>query len=399
MAKKIHNIEGIEFGTASSNTRYGSRDDSLIVKLPPKSKLSGKFTSNKLRAAPVQLAIQNLLNLSKENKILLINAGNANAATGPNGLKDVKSYCSQIAKDSLIKKENIIPFSTGVIGEPLPVKSYLNAFRSAMIATEEKNWKKAASAILTTDTKPKIVSKELKVGKTAYYVTGFAKGSGMIRPDFATLLSFVFIDADISQSTLNKINQDALSESFETITVDGDTSPNDSSLLATNGNLNKKILKGSSAESRLAKIISEVFKELSELLVEDAEGATKKITVEVSQAKNLAQAKSVAFTVAESPLVKTAMFGSDANWGRILSAVGRDKSVADIDKVEIKLNNQPLVRRGFIDSRYSEKLASKEMKKKDININISLGLGKKKFKALTSDLSEDYVLINSDYRS
>lgn len=399
MAKKIHNIEGIEFGTASSNTRYGSRDDSLIVKLPPKSKLSGKFTSNKLRAAPVQLAIQNLLSLSKENKILLINAGNANAATGPNGLKDVKSYCSQIAKDSLIKKENIIPFSTGVIGEPLPVKSYLNAFRSAMIATEEKNWKKAASAILTTDTKPKIVSKELKVGKTAYYVTGFAKGSGMIRPDFATLLSFVFIDADINQSTLNKIHQDALSESFETITVDGDTSPNDSSLLATNGNLNKKILKGSSAESKLAKIISEVFKELSELLVEDAEGATKKITVEVSQAKNLAQAKSVAFTVAESPLVKTAMFGSDANWGRILSAVGRDKSVADIDKVEIKLNNQPLVRRGFIDSRYSEKLASKEMKKKDININISLGLGKKKFKALTSDLSEDYVLINSDYRS
>ena len=399
MAKKIHNIEGIEFGSASSNTRYGSRDDSLIVKLPPKSKLSGKFTSNKLRAAPVQLAIQNLLSLSKENKILLINAGNANAATGPNGLKDVKSYCSQIAKDSLIKKENIIPFSTGVIGEPLPVKSYLNAFRSAMIATEEKNWKKAASAILTTDTKPKIVSKELKVGKTAYYVTGFAKGSGMIRPDFATLLSFVFIDADISQSTLNKIHQDALSESFETITVDGDTSPNDSSLLATNGNLNKKILKGSSAESKLAKIISEVFKELSELLVEDAEGATKKITVEVSQAKNLAQAKSVAFTVAESPLVKTAMFGSDANWGRILSAVGRDKSVADIDKVEIKLNNQPLVRRGFIDSRYSEKLASKEMKKKDININISLGLGKKKFKALTSDLSEDYVLINSDYRS
>ena len=399
MAKKIHNIEGIEFGTASSNTRYGSRDDSLIVKLPPKSKLSGKFTSNKLRAAPVQLAIQNLLSLCKENKILLINAGNANAATGPNGLKDVKSYCSQIAKDSLIKKENIIPFSTGVIGEPLPVKSYLNAFRSAMIATEEKKWKKAASAILTTDTKPKIVSKELKIGKTAYYVTGFAKGSGMIRPDFATLLSFVFIDADISQSTLNKIHQDALSESFETITVDGDTSPNDSSLLATNGNLNKKILKGSSAESKLAKIISEVFKELSELLVEDAEGATKKITVEVSQAKNLAQAKSVAFTVAESPLVKTAMFGSDANWGRILSAVGRDKSVADIDKVEIKLNNQPLVRRGFIDSRYSEKLASKEMKKKDININISLGLGKKKFKALTSDLSEDYVLINSDYRS
>ena len=399
MPKKIHKIPGVEFGTASSNTRYGSRDDSLVVKLPKEAKLSGKFTSNKLRAAPVKLAIKNLLKLSKENKILLINAGNANAATGPNGLKDVQSYCDQIAKESFIKKENIIPFSTGVIGEPLPVRNYLNAFRSAMAVTHSKSWKKAASAILTTDTKPKIVSKELKVGKTSYYVTGFAKGSGMIRPDFATLLSFVFIDADISQSSLNKIHKDALIESFETITVDGDTSPNDSSLLATNGNPNKKINKGSSTEKRLSKIITEVFKELSEFLIEDAEGASKKITVQINQAKNLAQAKSVAFTVAESPLVKTAMFGSDANWGRILSAVGRDKLITEIDKVAIKLNNQPLVRNGFIDPRYSEKLASREMKKKDININISLGLGKRTFKVMTSDLSEDYVLINSDYRS
>ena len=170
-------------------------------------------------------------------------------------------------------------------------------------------------------------------------------------------------------------------------------------MLATNGNPNKKINKGSSTEKRLSKIITEVFKELSEFLIEDAEGASKKITVQINQAKNLAQAKSVAFTVAESPLVKTAMFGSDANWGRILSAVGRDKLITEIDKVAIKLNNQPLVRNGFIDPRYSEKLASKEMKKKDININISLGLGKRTFKVMTSDLSEDYVLINSDYRS
>ena len=399
MPKKIHNIDGIEFGTASSNTRYGPRDDSLVVKLPSASKLSGKFTSNKLRAAPVSLAINNLSLTSKKNKILLINAGNANAATGPNGLKDAQSYCSAIAKNVGVNKENVIPFSTGVIGQSLPVKNYLEAFESALNKIDSRNWKQAASAILTTDTKPKIVSKEVKVGNTSYYVTGFAKGSGMIRPDFATLLSFVFIDANLSQSSLNKIHSTALSESFETITVDGDTSPNDSSLLATNGNSTKNIKKGSAAEKKVSKIIIEIFKELSELLIEDAEGITKKVIIHVTQAKDLEQAKSVAFTIAESPLVKTAMFGSDANWGRILSAIGRDKTVINIDKVKIQLNKEPLVKNGFIDPKYSERLASKAMKKKEINIEVSLGAGKAAFRAMTSDLSEDYVLINSDYRS
>ena len=399
MPKKIHNIDGIEFGTASSNTRYGPRDDSLVVKLPAKSKLSGKFTSNKLRAAPVSLAINNLSLTSKKNKILLINAGNANAATGPNGLKDAQSYCSAIAKNVGVNKENVIPFSTGVIGQSLPVKNYLEAFEFALNKIDSRNWKQAASAILTTDTKPKIVSKEVKVGNTSYYVTGFAKGSGMIRPDFATLLSFVFIDANLSQSSLNKIHSTALSESFETITVDGDTSPNDSSLLATNGNSTKNIKKGSAAEKKVSKIIIEIFKELSELLIEDAEGITKKVIIHVTQAKDLEQAKSVAFTIAESPLVKTAMFGSDANWGRILSAIGRDKTVINIDKVKIQLNKEPLVKNGFIDPKYSERLASKAMKKKEINIEVSLGAGKAAFRAMTSDLSEDYVLINSDYRS
>ena len=399
MPKKIHNIDGIEFGTASSNTRYGPRDDSLVVKLPSASKLSGKFTSNKLRAAPVSLAINNLSLTSKKNKILLINAGNANAATGPNGLKDAQSYCSAIAKNVGVNKENVIPFSTGVIGQSLPVKNYLEAFESALTKIDSRNWKQAASAILTTDTKPKIVSKEVKVGNTSYYVTGFAKGSGMIRPDFATLLSFVFIDANLSQSSLNKIHSTALSESFETITVDGDTSPNDSSLLATNGNSTKNIKKGSAAEKKVSKIIIEIFKELSELLIEDAEGITKKVIIHVTQAKDLEQAKSVAFTIAESPLVKTAMFGSDANWGRILSAIGRDKTVINIDKVKIQLNKEPLVKNGFIDPKYSERLASKAMKKKEINIEVSLGAGKAAFRAMTSDLSEDYVLINSDYRS
>ena len=329
----------------------------------------------------------------------MINAGNANAATGPKGLKDVRKYCKEIALDFKTSQENVIPFSTGVIGEPLATENYLSAFREASKSLSENKWKKAAEAILTTDTKPKIISKEVKVGKTSYFVTGFAKGSGMIRPDFATLLSFVFIDAKLSQKSLNNIHSNALKVSFEAITVDGDTSPNDSSLLVANGNKEKSIKVGSVEEKRLSNAIIEIFKDLAELLVEDAEGATKKIKIKIGKAKNTEQAKSVAFTIAESPLVKTAMFGSDANWGRILSAIGRNKDIDRIDKVKIQLNGQPLVKQGYIDSKYSEKRASKEMKKKEILIEVSLGLGKKGFEVMTSDLSEDYVLINSDYRS
>ena len=399
MPNKIHNITGVKFGVASSNTRYGDKEDSLVVTLPSNAKLSGKFTSNKLRAAPVEIAIHNLSSLLKGEKVLLVNAGNANAATGPQGEKNTKKYCSAIASDLNLKEENIIPFSTGVIGEAMPVDNYLVAFRKALDKLSTNNWKKAASAILTTDTKPKIISKEVKVGKVSYFITGFAKGSGMIRPDFATLLSFVFIDAKISQRSLNKMHSEAIKVSFEAITVDGDTSPNDSSLLVANGNLEKSVNIGSSAEKKISDAVTEIFKELAELLIDDAEGATKKIKVKVFKAKSVDQAKSVAFTIAESSLVKTAMFGSDANWGRILSAIGRDETIKEINKIEIKLNGQPLVKKGYIDPSYSEKSASREMKKKEIFINVSLGMGKKEFEVITSDLSEDYVLINSDYRS
>lgn len=399
MPNKIHNITGVKFGVASSNTRYGDKEDSLVVTLPSNAKLSGKFTSNKLRAAPVEIAIHNLSSLLKGEKVLLVNAGNANAATGPLGEKNTKKYCSAIASDLNLKEENIIPFSTGVIGEAMPVDNYLVAFRKALDKLSTNNWKKAASAILTTDTKPKIISKEVKVGKVSYFITGFAKGSGMIRPDFATLLSFVFIDAKISQRSLNKMHSEAIKVSFEAITVDGDTSPNDSSLLVANGNLEKSVNIGSSAEKKISDAVTEIFKELAELLIDDAEGATKKIKVKVFKAKSVDQAKSVAFTIAESSLVKTAMFGSDANWGRILSAIGRDETIKEINKIEIKLNGQPLVKKGYIDPSYSEKSASREMKKKEIFINVSLGIGKKEFEVITSDLSEDYVLINSDYRS
>ena len=396
---KIYNIKGIKLACASSNTRYGKRNDSLIITLDEKSTISGKFTSNSFKAAPIKIAKQNLTSLLPGKKALLINAGNANAATGLKGVNDVKRYCKEISSLLGINSSNVIPFSTGVIGEPFPTSQYLRAFKEAIPLLSKKNWKPAALSILTTDTKPKLISKEIKIGKTKVAITGFAKGSGMIRPDFATLLSFVFIDTKLNSESLKKIHSNALSESFEALTVDGDTSPNDSSLLVASGNKENFIKKNSTEEKKLEKSIKEIFRQLADLLAKDAEGATKKISVNVSQAKSLKQAKSVAFTVAESPLVKTAMFGNDANWGRILSAVGRDAEVNNIEKVSISINGQPMVRRGNLDPKHSEKLASKAVKKKDIEINIKLGLGKSKFNVLTSDFSEDYVLINSDYRS
>ena len=396
---KIYNIKGIKLACASSNTRDGKRNDSLIITLDEKSTISGKFTSNSFKAAPIKIAKKNLTSLLPGKKALLINAGNANAATGLKGVNDVKRYCKEISSLLGIKSSNVIPFSTGVIGEPFPTSQYLRAFKEAIPLLSKKNWKPAALSILTTDTKPKLISKEIKIGKTKVAITGFAKGSGMIRPDFATLLSFVFIDAKLNSESLKKIHSNALSESFEALTVDGDTSPNDSSLLVASGNKENFIKKNSTEEKKLEKSIKEIFRQLSDLLAKDAEGATKKICVNVSQAKSLKQAKSVAFTVAESPLVKTAMFGNDANWGRILSAVGRDTEVNNIEKVSISINGQPMVKRGNLDPKHSEKLASKAVKKKDIEINIKLGLGKSKFNVLTSDFSEDYVLINSDYRS
>ena len=396
---KIYNIDGVKLGFASSNTRYGKRNDSVVITLGEKSNISCKFTSNSFKAAPIKVAQTNLKSSLRGEKALVINAGNANAATGLKGISNVKKYCKEISSLLKIDERNVIPFSTGVIGEPFPTSKYLSAFKKAIPSLNKKNWKPAALSILTTDTKPKLISREIRIGKKKVAITGFAKGSGMIRPDFATLLSFVFIDGKLNSNSLEKIHSNALSESFEALTVDGDTSPNDSSLLVASGNQENLIKKNSSEEKKLDKAVKEIFGELANLLAKDAEGATKRISVNVSQAKSLKQAKSVAFTVAESPLVKTAMFGNDANWGRILSAIGRDPEINDIDKVSISINRQPMVKKGNLDPKHSEGLATKAVKKKDIDINIKLGLGKANFKVLTSDFSEDYVLINSDYRS
>ena len=396
---KINNITGIKMASASSNTRYGERDDSLLVLIEKGSTISGKFTNNSFKSAPVITAQAYLEECSGKEIVLMINAGNANAGTGKKGAKDVLACCKSVGKEMGIDPESVLPFSTGVIGEHLKTDEYISAFVEASKRLKSNNWKQAAKSILTTDTKPKLLSRIIKNGSEEIAVTGFAKGSGMIRPDFATLLSFVFIDAKINRSLLNNIHSEALSESFNRITVDGDTSPNDSSVLVASGRTKSTVIKGTPIEKKIRFAVIETYKELADLLIQDAEGATKKITIKVIQAKTEMQAESVAFTVAESPLVKTAMFGNDANWGRILSAIGRSPEVNDVSKTSIHLNGVPLARNGNLHPQHSESKASKAIMKKNLDVTIKLGLGKNTFSVITSDFSEDYLLINSDYRS
>jgi len=396
---KINNITGIKMASASSNTRYGERDDSLLVLIEKGSTISGKFTNNSFKSAPVITAQAHLEECSGKEIVLMINAGNANAGTGKKGAKDVLACCKSVGKEMGIDPESVLPFSTGIIGEHLKTDEYIGAFVKASQRLKSNNWKQAAKSILTTDTKPKLLSRIIKNGSEEIAVTGFAKGSGMIRPDFATLLSFVFIDAKINRSLLNNIHSEALSESFNRITVDGDTSPNDSSVLVASGRTKSTVKKGTPIERKIRSAVIETYKELADLLIQDAEGATKKITIKVIQAKTEKQAESVAFTVAESPLVKTAMFGNDANWGRILSAIGRSPEVNDVSKTSIHLNGVPLAKNGNLHPQHSELKASKAIMKKNLDVTIKLGLGKNTFSVITSDFSEDYLLINSDYRS
>ena len=395
----IHNIEGVELSSASSNSRYGTRDDSVVIKLQDKAKISCKFTSNAFQAAPVIIAKKHLLNGSNKEKILLINAGNANAGNGKSGEQDALKCCKELSEFADLNTEDVLPFSTGVIGEPLSTEQHITAFKKAYSSLKPSNWRKVAKAILTTDTKIKLISKTLVKGKKSINITGFAKGSGMIRPDFATLLSFVFTDADINQSLLDKLHNEALSESFERITVDGDTSPNDSSVLVATGKSGIKLRSKSKEMKSFKKELVKLFQSLAQDIIKDAEGAKKEIVINVEKAKNRAVAREVAFTIAQSPLVKTAMYGNDANWGRILAAVGRADGISDISKVSIKLNGTPLVTRGSRDPKHNESRASKSVKSKKIVIRVMLNEGKDSFTVLTSDLSEDYVLINSDYRS
>ena len=385
-------IKEIKIGCSASNQKYGKRLDTAIIELPRNSNISGLFTSNKFPAAPVLVAKKNLSSLDKKKKTaLFINAGNANAATGPEGLRDIDRMFADY------KDLNILPFSTGVIGERLDLQKYEIAFSNAYERIGKGNWKNFATSIMTTDKKEKIIKKSINIrGKTINFI-GIAKGSAMIEPNMATMLSFVFTDLKIGKLKLDNIHKRACESSFNSITIDGDQSTNDSSLLIATGS--SQISLSKTNEKKINKAIQDIFYSLAEKIVLDAEGSTKLISITVKGLKNENECKTIAKNIANSLLVKTAAFGEDPNWGRILMAVGNTNISFDEKKFNLKLGKLQVFKNNKLSSNYSEKLGLKEFKKRKIDIFIKLGDSNEASKVLTSDLSKDYVSMNADYRS
>ena len=385
-------MKEVKIGCSSSYQKYGKRLDTAIIQVPRNSKISGLFTSNKFPAAPVKVAKRNLTNLDKKKKTaLFINAGNANAATGPEGLEDINKMFANY------KDVNVLPFSTGVIGERLDLQRYGKSFFNAYKNLGKSSWKNFATSIMTTDKEEKIVKKSIKIkGETINFI-GVAKGSAMIEPNMATMLSFVFTDLKISKLKLDKIHRLACESSFNSITIDGDQSTNDSSLLIATGSSLISLSKAN--EKKILETLQDIFYSLAEKIVLDAEGATKLISITVKGLKTENECKTVAKNIANSLLVKTAAFGEDPNWGRILMAVGNTNISFDEKKFNLKLGKLQVFRNNKLSSSYSEKLGLKEFKKRKIEIVIKLGDSSKTSKVLTSDLSKDYVSMNADYRS
>ena len=385
-------MKEVKIGCSSSYQKYGKRLDTSIIQLPCNSNISGLFTSNKFPAAPVRVAKKNLTNLDNKKKTaLFINAGNANAATGSEGLKDINRMFANY------KDVNVLPFSTGVIGERLDLQSYGKSFFNAYKNLGRSSWKNFATSIMTTDKKEKIVKKSINIkGKTINFI-GIAKGSAMIEPNMATMLSFVFTDLKISKLKLDKIHKLACEGSFNSITIDGDQSTNDSSLLIATGSSLISLSKAN--EKKIVDTLQDIFYSLAEKIVLDAEGATKLISITVKGLKTENDCKTVAKNIANSLLVKTAAFGEDPNWGRILMAVGNTNISFDEKKFNLKLGKLQVFRNNKLSPSYSEKLGLKEFKKRKIEIVIKLGNSNKTSKVLTSDLSKDYVSMNADYRS
>ncbi|QFU02243.1 Arginine biosynthesis bifunctional protein ArgJ [Halomonas sp. THAF5a] len=396
-------IEGLRLGTAMAGIKTPGRRDLVVVEVPEGGRVAGAFTRNAFCAAPVTVAREHLAACATRGegaRYLVINTGNANAGTGETGLRDARATCAELARLAEVEAASVLPFSTGVIGEPLPMERLLAGLPGALQALDDgpAAWSEAGEGILTTDTRTKGASVTLTLGEATVTINGIAKGSGMIRPDMATMLAFVATDAAIEQSLLDRLLREAVERSFNCITVDSDTSTNDACLLIATGR-GASVADGEALE-RFREGLAQVMTELAQAVIRDGEGATKFVTLRVEQARSRQEALDVAFTVAHSPLVKTALYASDANWGRILAAVGRAPVEAfDVDRVTIDLGEVRLVEHGGRAPGYTEEAGSAVMAREEIEIRIALGRGEQEATVWTSDLSHDYVSINADYRS
>jgi glutamate N-acetyltransferase/amino-acid N-acetyltransferase len=392
----MHPVEGFQLGTTSAGIKVAGRKDLVLMKIADGSTAAAVFTQNRFCAAPVIVAKQHLQQTTPS--YLLVNTGNANAGTGEQGIADSLSCCQAVAEAANIESHQVLPFSTGVIGEPLPVNTICSAVAAAKQNLSINGWQDAAEGILTTDTRPKGASLQCDINGSPVTITGICKGSGMIKPNMATMLGFVATDAAIDEELLHAALRKANGKSFNRITVDGDTSTNDAVVLVATGASGVEIDE-SNFEPFLAQLTG-IFTELAQSIVRDGEGANKFVTVNVEGAETVQEALAVAYAVAESPLVKTALTASDPNWGRILAAVGRaDVSDLDVSKIQISLNSVLIAENGGRAASYTEEQGQAAMQAEDIEITIQLNRGQVTETLWTTDLSYEYVRINAEYRT
>ena len=391
-------ISGVRIATASAGIKKPGRKDVVLFELSESCSVAATFTRNIFCAAPVVLAKVHLSRFVP--RYLIINTGNANAGTGNAGYADAVTCCRYIADATNCSVEEVLPFSTGVIGVPLPVEKIHGVVPEVVSQLDANNWNDAASAILTTDTVPKGATGKVKLSTGEVSITGIAKGSGMIRPDMATMLAFVATDAAIETATLRRILISSVDKSFNRITVDGDTSTNDACVLIASGKSGVTVAENTNDLVLLESALDEIMISLAQQIVKDGEGATKFVTINVTEAKNDDEGKKVAYTIAHSPLVKTALFASDPNWGRILAAIGRAGiSDMDLDKVDIYLGDICVIRNGEPDAGYTEELGQQAISGEEVAIQVSLGRGGTQTTVWTCDLSYEYVKINAEYRT
>jgi glutamate N-acetyltransferase/amino-acid N-acetyltransferase len=393
-------VNGVKLGYAKAHIRKPDRKDVLVMLLAEGSHVAGVFTQNRFCAAPVTLSKQHLAS-SNAIRALLVNTGNANAGTGEAGMQHAKQSCDALAKLLNISSEQVLPFSTGVILEPLPVDKLVAHLPAALENATADNWFNAAEAIMTTDIVPKATSRQLMIDGKQITITGMSKGSGMIHPNMATMLGYLATDAAVSKSALNAIILYAVNKSFNCITVDGDTSTNDSFIMvATNVADNAEITESSENYVALRDAMTDVAIELAQAIVRDGEGATKFMTIQVESGRDEEECRKVAYAIAHSPLVKTAFFASDPNLGRILAAVGyAGIDDLDVNKLRLYLGDVLVSEHGGIAASYQEAQGSAVMAKPEILVRVVLNRGHADATVWTCDFSYDYVKINADYRS
>ena len=400
--KNIH-LEGIKVSTTFSGIKKtpNNADDTLLIEFDKPCSIAGVFTKSLTSSAPVNQCRSNLISAKEASvKAIVVNSGNANAFTGKFGEETVLKISKYLSKQFKSNINQIYTASTGVIGEQLDPDKIINSFK-LMTTCKTQNWLQAAHAIKTTDTFPKIAMRTCKIDGCEIDIIGIAKGSGMIAPDMATMLGFIFTNANLHSYVLQKILKEANETSFNSITVDSDTSTSDTVLLAATRKAEHNLISKPS-DSRLKVFknnLSSLMLELAKLIVKDGEGASKFITINVTGAHTKKSAKKIALSIANSPLVKTAIAGEDANWGRIIMAIGKSGERADRDNIEIYIGDELVTYKGMKYKNYSETRATKHLKQSEVNISVDVGVGKSCGKVYTCDLTHKYIEINADYRS